>query len=374
MNHIETLKNALCDRFGLDDNMSFRQVRSAFEYVGGHRNTLCNRKSFHNASFEKYSYNNDIEGTIPGIAHVCGCGHSPIKDQCYIRHIHSGEIVLVGNVCINLFIGKNKAMCPQCNEMHSDYSKKPFRFDEHYNRVIGFCNSCLQDNPEMAQFDIDFIAPGSEDDYSESDESGVEESGSGESGGEESDEEESDEEESDDDSSQSNPFALVSSLYDSSEPESSESESSDSEEITLVPGKYYKMLFDDIELGKGKYVFKLLKICHGRKYVAQFASHDECKQTHNITIENDLEYSSAEEYQEQVSFFEDGDFNCHIEKTVRRKELTYEEMEINVAIARSMITLKEDKKRYKEFCSDDGVDRPRKRRKFVIYDDDEDLD
>jgi hypothetical protein len=51
----------------------------------------------------------------PEISNNCACGHWIIK-QCYIQHIETKEIIVVGDCCINKF--KIKKKCIECNQNH----------------------------------------------------------------------------------------------------------------------------------------------------------------------------------------------------------------------------------------------------------------
>lgn len=46
-----------------------------------------------------------IEFAPPDEPEVCLCGHQPIIELCYLRNKHNGVEVLVGNVCVQKFMG-----------------------------------------------------------------------------------------------------------------------------------------------------------------------------------------------------------------------------------------------------------------------------
>lgn len=64
-------------------------------------------------------------------AGYCVCGHY-IKENCYLCHIPTDTLVVVGNCCIKRFIPKDKQgrTCGECG-------------NKHRNRCKNLCNNCF---------------------------------------------------------------------------------------------------------------------------------------------------------------------------------------------------------------------------------------
>lgn len=65
---------------------------------------------------------------IPPKKDRCLCGH-PISENCYIKHIPTQRLIVVGNCCIKRYLDKSGRTCEKCNKPHK-------------NRKNNLCESC----------------------------------------------------------------------------------------------------------------------------------------------------------------------------------------------------------------------------------------
>ena len=79
--------------------------------IGGYTDKTNTKKSNYMKAFEE---NENIK--FPEYSNNCICTHW-IKTQCYIMHIKTKEIYIVGNCCIKRFNIKKK--CINCNGLHN---------------------------------------------------------------------------------------------------------------------------------------------------------------------------------------------------------------------------------------------------------------
>jgi hypothetical protein len=54
---------------------------------------------------------------IPPKKDRCLCGH-PISENCYIKHIPTQRLIVVGNCCIKRYLDKSGRTCEKCNKPH----------------------------------------------------------------------------------------------------------------------------------------------------------------------------------------------------------------------------------------------------------------
>ena len=64
----------------------------------------------------------------PPRVYNCICGQE-IKENCYIKNIETGHILILGSCCIKRFVPKSGRTCSDCGVAHR-------------NRVIDKCNNC----------------------------------------------------------------------------------------------------------------------------------------------------------------------------------------------------------------------------------------
>jgi len=83
---------------------------SDYEYLGGYTNKSNTIMNNYMKCFSKQGVD------YPKLKYVCECTHW-IKQNCYVRNIHTKEILVIGNCCINHFKIKKK-LCTSCNEEH----------------------------------------------------------------------------------------------------------------------------------------------------------------------------------------------------------------------------------------------------------------
>lgn len=83
---------------------------SQYEYFGGYED-IENKKK--NNFMKNIEINEEIE--YPEIEYKCKCGHG-IKQNCYIRHKETKEIIIMGSCCIRKF--EIKKFCFKCNKRH----------------------------------------------------------------------------------------------------------------------------------------------------------------------------------------------------------------------------------------------------------------
>jgi hypothetical protein len=79
----------------------------------------------------------------------CICGHH-IKENCYIKHIITGTVIVVGNCCIKKYLpeeNRNKT-CSKCNKAHRNRNFdmcnncRPTCIDCSKYSVINYCGTC----------------------------------------------------------------------------------------------------------------------------------------------------------------------------------------------------------------------------------------
>jgi hypothetical protein len=115
------MNNTLWKRFekGLEDHMGDTDTAN-YKYAGG---DACRHRKYYEL----------VYGVEPQHekANYCICGHH-IRDNCYLCHIPTDTLVIVGNCCIKRFIPKDKQnrTCGKCGEPHR-------------NRCKNLCNNCF---------------------------------------------------------------------------------------------------------------------------------------------------------------------------------------------------------------------------------------
>lgn len=69
---------------------------------------------------------------VPAQEFECLCTH-PIQENCYIENLFTGELVVVGNCCIEKFLPEDHQhrTCGRCNQPHK-------------NRKDNYCNACRE--------------------------------------------------------------------------------------------------------------------------------------------------------------------------------------------------------------------------------------
>lgn len=133
---------------GLEEyGLTMKQAKYDFKYIGGdgkisrslylkflHKEitkTTLTRNSHLN-----YWLTTNPNTPLPDKTHNCICGH-PIIENCYIENIHSKEILILGNCCINRFVEKKGRTCKICGASH-----KRRLIDRCFDCSVGVCEKC----------------------------------------------------------------------------------------------------------------------------------------------------------------------------------------------------------------------------------------
>jgi hypothetical protein len=123
-------------------NITAEQAYKDFKYVGGDSDIDRNyyeqfltgnsktpyREYPNNPHHIKYWVLCNPNTLLPDKIYFCICGHK-IKENCYIENKHDGEILILGNCCINRFIKDKGRTCESCGSSHK-------------NRNVNKCNKC----------------------------------------------------------------------------------------------------------------------------------------------------------------------------------------------------------------------------------------
>ena len=116
----------------LSTTVNFKDCKNEWRYAGGDSGSHAN---YYNMIKDEYNLEE------PGSEALCICTH-PIVENCYIRHIKTNQLVVIGNCCIKRFMSEVAGRrCTNCDKIHK-------------NRTTNLCNECRKVYCEFCKYEL----------------------------------------------------------------------------------------------------------------------------------------------------------------------------------------------------------------------------